>query len=185
MVGERWFAWDEAIEIEQGATLDVAQLIAGHSWDVCAAAGEDVEPVHDHQGRLAGRLVRERWEVRATATAGLEPIGGYLRLTVGLDNARAAGDQTKDDVLRRSLIGTHLIIEAAAPGFGFVSVIDPPADAAEAAAACRQHRCWPVLAGPEGSADTVLGSPIILYDHPRSPARAPVHCSTRPRSTRS
>ncbi len=46
-------------------------------------------------------------------------------------------------------------------------MIDPPADAAEAAATCRQHRCWPVLAGPEGSADTVLGSPIILYDHPQ------------------
>ena len=45
-------------------------------------------------------------------------------------------------------------------------MIDPPPEATEAAATCRQHRCWPVLAGPEGSADTVLGSPIILYDHP-------------------
>ena len=99
--------------------------------------------------------------------ARLEPIGDYLRLTVGLDNAAVAVDQTRDEVLRRSLIGTHLIIEATAPDVEFVSVIDPPADAAEAAATCRQHRCWPVLAGPEGSTDTVLGSPIILYDHPQ------------------
>ena len=33
-------------------------------------------------------------------------------------------------------------------------------------AGCRQHRCWPVLAGPRGADDIVLGSPIILYDHP-------------------
>ncbi len=76
-------------------------------------------------------------------------------------------DQTRDEVLRRSLVGTHLILESAGPGVEFVSVIDPPPEAAEAAATCRQHRCWPVLAGPEGSADTVLGSPIILYDHPQ------------------
>src|SRR4029453_16856659 len=40
------------------------------------------------------------------------------------------------------------------------------ATAAEAAAGCRQHRCWPVLAGLPGSTDVVLGSPIIFYDHP-------------------
>ena len=31
---------------------------------------------------------------------------------------------------------------------------------------CSQHRCWPVLAGPEGQTDVLLVSPIILYDHP-------------------
>ena len=39
-------------------------------------------------------------------------------------------------------------------------------EAQAAAAACRQHRCWPVLAGPAGTDDVVLASPIILYDHP-------------------
>jgi hypothetical protein len=170
--GDRWFAWDEAIEIERSRTLDVDQLIDGHNWDICAESGEDVELIHDHQGRLAGRLVRERWRVRAAATARLEPIGAYFRLTVGLDNAAAAGDQTQDEVLRRSLIGTHLIIEAATPAVEFVSVIEPPTEAVEAAATCHQHRCWPVLAGPEGSTDTVLGSPIILYDHPQIAAES-------------
>ena len=49
-------------------------------------------------------------------------------------------------------------------------MIDPPEDARAAAARCRQHRCWPVLAGdggPDGqTSDVVLASPIILYDHP-------------------
>jgi len=38
--GDRWFAWDEAIEIEQSRIIDVGQLIDGHSWDVLAEAGE-------------------------------------------------------------------------------------------------------------------------------------------------
>ncbi|GFG51625.1 hypothetical protein MAGR_30660 [Mycolicibacterium agri] len=48
----------------------------------------------------------------------------------------------------------------------FVSLLDPPDSAAAAVARCRQHRCFPVLAGPTGSLDLVLASPIILYDHP-------------------
>ena len=49
-------------------------------------------------------------------------------------------------------------------------MIDPPEDAREAAGRCRQHRCWPVLAGdggPDGqTSDVVLAAPIILSDHP-------------------
>ena len=74
----------------------------------------------------------------------------------------------KDAALRSSLIGTHLLMAAA--GARFVSVIDPPEDAREAAGRCRQHRCWPVLAGdggPDGqTSDVVLAAPIILSDHP-------------------
>ncbi len=48
----------------------------------------------------------------------------------------------------------------------FVSLLEPPEAAAAAASRCRQRRCFPVLVGPTGSSDAVLGSPIILYDHP-------------------
>jgi hypothetical protein len=54
-----------------------------------------------------------------------------------------------------------------AGGGRFVSLLDPPADARAAAERCRQHRCWPVLAGRGGQeSDVVLAAPIILYDHP-------------------
>jgi hypothetical protein len=53
-----------------------------------------------------------------------------------------------------------------AGGAAFVSLLEPPDAAAAAAARCVQRRCYPVLVGPSGSADVVLGSPIILYDHP-------------------
>ena len=74
----------------------------------------------------------------------------------------------KDAAIRGSLIGAHLLLEARRAAF--VSVIDPPDDAAQAAARCTQRRCWPVLAGaggPDGqTSDVVLASPIILSDHP-------------------
>ena len=34
-----------------------------------------------------------------------------------------------------------------------------------AAADCRQHRWWPVLAGPAGESRVLLVSPIIVEDH--------------------
>ena len=69
-------------------------------------------------------------------------------------------------MIRRSFVGTHLLLDLPAAGSHFVSVIDPPDDARDSAAGCQQHRCWPVLAGVTGDESLLLGSPIILYDHP-------------------
>ncbi len=63
-----------------------------------------------------------------------------------------------------SLIGTHLILEVS--DGEFISLLEPPAYAADAVERCRQHRCFPVFAGPPGTRDLMLASPIILYDHP-------------------
>jgi hypothetical protein len=49
----------------------------------------------------------------------------------------------------------------------FVSQIDPPDDLRDAVAACQNTGVWPVLVGPAGSRETMLGSPIILYDYPQ------------------
>ena len=62
------------------------------------------------------------------------------------------------------MIGTHLVAEVI--DGDFVSLLEPPASADSAVARCRQHRCFPVLAGPPGDDALVLVSPIILYDHP-------------------
>ena len=48
----------------------------------------------------------------------------------------------------------------------FVSLLEPTPAAAGAVSRCHQHRCFPVLAGPHGTHDVLLVSPIILYDHP-------------------
>lgn len=164
---ERWFSWDEAVDVESSHTVLLPDLLSGHSWTVTADAAENIEPVHDQHGNPAGRLVRQRWPIAATVAARLELVEGLHRLSVSIDNqATVDALAGKDDALRRSLLGTHMIIESHDPRVGFVSVIDPPDYAQEAAQQCRQHRCWPVLAGEPGELSAVLGSPIILYDYP-------------------
>jgi hypothetical protein len=164
---ERWFSWDEAVEGESSHTVPLADLSSGQSWTLAAEAAETIEPVHDQYGNPAGRLVRERWSVAATVTAQLTPIDRLYRLSVAIDNQATAGGLTdKNDALRRSLLGTHMIIESHDPQVAFLSVIDPPDYAQEAARQCTPHRCWPVLAGEPGQVGAVLGSPIILYDYP-------------------
>src|SRR5687768_17847319 len=48
----------------------------------------------------------------------------------------------------------------------FVSLLDPPAELAALAQSCVNTHAFPVLAGPPGSRDVMLSSPIILYDYP-------------------
>ena len=126
---------------------------------------EEVEPVAAADGRAVGRVVRRRWPLSAVLTAETTEVDGYLRLSVTVENTAPAAPRTKDEAVRRSLLGAHLLLEAS--GTGFVSLLEPPdAAAASAAAACSPA---PLLAGdgrPPGTDTVVLASPIILYDHP-------------------
>jgi hypothetical protein len=38
--GERWFSWDEAVEVEASRTVPLADLLPGASWSVAAEATE-------------------------------------------------------------------------------------------------------------------------------------------------
>jgi hypothetical protein len=151
-----WLTWDEAVECE----LSFGPLaIDGRprTLPVVADAATDVEPV------AGGRLVRERREVRGELTLASEPDGDLRRVSVRVNNVGKAASN-KNDSIARSMIGTHIIAEVV--GGEFVSLLEPPPSASDAASRCRQHRCFPVLAGPTGTRDILLISPIILYDHP-------------------
>jgi hypothetical protein len=58
----------------------------------------------------------------------------------------------------------HLLVQSA--GGQMVSLLEPPPELAEAAAACRNDGVWPVLIGSADARDTMLASPITLYDFP-------------------
>ncbi|MDR6506231.1 hypothetical protein [Arthrobacter oryzae] len=172
----RWLSWDEAVE--QEITLGpfpVARLLDGDAplvLPVDIPAGEDVEELNDDAGRPAGRLVRRRralhGEVTLSATGTDSTAAGrsLVRLRVAVANTagRAAEPPNRQESIATSFIGAHVLLDLR--GADFLSLLDPPEWARDAAAACSQHRCWPVLAGPEGQTDVLLVSPIILYDHP-------------------
>jgi hypothetical protein len=160
---QRWLTWEEAVECEQVlGPLVVADLVEGRQLAVSVPAGRDVEYVHDEHGAIVGRLVRQRCELSAALTVGASAVGGLLRLSLRLDSTGPPAPD-KATAIARSFIGTHLLL-AMADG-EFVSTVDPPVDAAAAAASCGQQRWWPALAGPRDTADVLLVSPIIVEDH--------------------
>jgi hypothetical protein len=161
--------WEEATEMDiDCGRHDLAQLLAREVvversyMDHC-----DVEPLLDEAGLVVGALVRDSQAMDVEVGIEAERVGTDLtRVRVTVRNTGAfnlSGQRDRDRALCRSLISTHAILTA--ENGEWLSLADPPNDAAEAAGACRNTGLWPVLVGDPGSSDTVLASPIILEDH--------------------
>jgi len=166
-VGARsWLRWDEALdhEVELDECLLAALTATGCRLAVNIDGGTDVELLTDDDGDVRGRLVRRRWPLQAVVSLSARTIGEVVQLSLQVDNIVPGSIADKDEASRSSLLGAHLLVQVT--DAAFVSLLDPPDEAREAAAACAQHRCWPVLAGSPGDTDVVLVSPIIVYDYP-------------------
>jgi hydrogenase maturation protease len=125
----------------------------------------------EDSGGEAGRMETLAGELEISA-ARLE--GDLFRVTLRVTNLTAfdegpAGE--REEALLRSLVSVHSLLQIRQGAF--VSLIDPPDPFREAAAGCRNVGTWPVLAGAADSRDTLLSSPIILYDYPRIAAESP------------
>jgi hypothetical protein len=141
-----------------------------------AAADSTSEPISERTGPVIGRIVRTSEPVAAVIRASAQPAEApfrLYRLRIGIENTALPGtrDLPRDMALRRSLIAAHVIVRLSAGRF--LSLLDPPAWAVSAAAQCVNRHVFPVLAGREDRTDTVLCSPIILYDHPRVAPESP------------
>lgn len=155
----RWLSWDEAVECEISfGPLDLAS--AALSWRLPITVPGDTAV----EGLDGGRLIRTRRELRGEVTVDVACDDGLYRVSLTVMNTATPATESAE-AIASSMIGTHVIAEAS-PG-RFVSLLEPPPDAEAAAARCRHHRCFPVLAGAPGEDDLLLISPIILYDHPQ------------------
>lgn len=148
--------WQQAIEREAVAEpLRLASLLAQRVTVPFAFAGSQTPLQQPIEGTFT------LW----AAACGPE----LFRLSARVANtASLPAGATRDAALMRSLASTHLL-------FGlregeFVSLIDPPEPARAAAADCQNQGCFPVLVG---SSDTMLASPIILYDYPQLAPESP------------
>jgi hypothetical protein len=91
-----------------------------------------------------------------------------FKLTLNIRNRaklNRAGEMSRDDVLLRSFVSVHSILQVT--GGEFVSLLDPPEPCQSAVAACQNIGAWPVLVGEEGQRNMLLSAPIILYDYPQ------------------
>ncbi len=177
-IGEQMFhSWQEAEEREVpllkltlGTLRNQPRLVPFSFPD-----SRRLEPVRDPEGRIAGVLVREQQSIEGIIEVrAVEVEGGLYRLTLRVVNrtpTSASGTMSRDATLLRSLVSTHAILGV--QDGAFVSLLDPPVTWREAAASCRNVGVWPVLVGTEGQADTMLASPIILYDYPQVAPESP------------
>jgi len=161
----------EAIERAVDARLRpsaTGELVVPVSID--AASTE--EPLRDSQGVVRGRMVRKHRALRGSMSIACASVPGApaltklrIRITNQSDVPRAA---SRDAMLGDALVSAHVMLRAT--NGRFLSVVDPPDEAAAATAALVQARLWPVLvgepAGDDQHAALVFASAVILYDFP-------------------
>ena len=172
--GERYLSWDEATERELAVgRLKLSDLLGSpRQVDIDVPEGSREEPLAEPSGEVVGAVVRGWRSLRGVIEVGVEPLqGGVFRVTVRITNTTPWGGEDRESTLKQTFVSTHTALEV--EGGDFISLIDPPEELREAAEACENLKTWPVLVGEEGERNTMLSSPIILYDYPQIAPESP------------
>jgi hypothetical protein len=177
-VGEKvFYAWEEAIERD----VSISHLTMDRLTDRVVlipfsfAGHRTLEALRGPNGLVSGVLIRSSATVEGEVTVAAAKVAARLfRLTVrivNVTNLSTADSVRHSDGQLRAFASTHTILSVR--GGAFVSLLDPPDQLREAAAACSNQGTWPVLVGEEGTAGSMLSSPIILYDYPKVAPESP------------
>jgi hypothetical protein len=162
--------WQEAVEHDVSLPASTLHklIVEPLKYTFAFPAETQVDPERNSDGQAVGTVVRRQAEVRGIVDVAIESVGTdlfrasiFVRNTTPLEVPEAG----RDEALLQSLVSTHIILGV--EGGEFVSLLEPPAGLQELAANCRNVGAWPVLVGDEGQRDTLLASPIILYDYPQ------------------
>jgi len=153
--------WQEAVEREvtllSESVSHLCQLGVRHSFVFAGEAPGASEENEFHREGISGMIEMSA----AVLRPGVFKIVLLVRNTTALQKIPAS----RDAGLPFALVSTHLILGSESGSF--VSLLDPPDELREAADLCQNSGVWPVLVGEPGSRNTLLASPIILYDYPQ------------------
>ncbi|TMD59473.1 MAG: hypothetical protein E6I91_20200 [Chloroflexi bacterium] len=97
-----------------------------------------------------------------------------FKLSIEIENTTpetGAVTSRRDVVLLQSFVSTHTILQVRQGSF--ISLLEPSEALQTFAKECQNLRTWPVLVGNEGERNTMLSSPIILYDYPQIAPESP------------
>ena len=136
-----------------------------------------VEPIRDEDGKISALLMRRQDAVRGVIEIVAEPLDeAVFKIAVRILNRTPVPPnelENQNAIIMRTLTSTHTILHT--QGGEWLSLTDPPAAYAEATAACKNIHTWPVLVGDpdKNERDTMLSSPIILYDYPQIAPESP------------
>jgi hypothetical protein len=171
-VGDRVYKpWQEAIERELCLPVyDVTTPDYRLAPDAFRfPADKQFELLRDASGLIVGVIVREREPLcSAVEIMGERVEEGLFKVCVRIRNTtpfETTRETNREQALLSSLVSTHTVLGV--QDGRFVSLLAPPERMMELAASCQNVGTWPVLVGGEGQCDTLLSSPIILYDYPQ------------------
>ena len=167
--GVRYLSWEEAVERETPVPpTTIERLLQGVTVPIAVPGSRSVEAIRDAGGDIVAVAVRTALDLQGKVSFSAIAVGpGAFRLTVRVENITplgAAEIASRDLAQRCSFVSTHTLL-GVEEGM-FVSLTDPPEDLREDARHCENQGAWPVLVGLPGEVDTMLSSPIILYDYP-------------------
>lgn len=188
---QRYLAWDEAAErtvvcdlnpltggIANGSSSNCFQTrpyTARRHVPIDIPAGQLEEPLQGPDGNTMGWLLRSWEALKGSLDVEARLIrDGLYRLTARINNEtpwQGAVGAVREPPSRQTFNSTHTILHV--EHGAFISLMDPPPELAAEARACHNVKTWPVLAGEEGARDTMLSSPIILYDFPQVAPESP------------
>ena len=173
-IGERMFqTWQEAVE--RTVEIPSVSLTEPTEAPIAVPASLEFEAIEDDAGRVVGVLERAQEALAGMVRVSVEPVDdAVLRVTVRIENHTPIPEAMPGDdatVVLRTLASAHTILTVT--DGAFLSLLDPPESTADAAAACENVGTWPVLVGEAGATNTVLSSPIILYDYPEIAPESP------------
>jgi len=131
-------------------------------------ADKEFEHLRDSTGGFAGVIVRERKALCGAIEVMSQRVAdGLFRISVRVCNTtpfESADKSRREEALLSSMVSTHTVLGV--KHGKFVSLLAPPEPLAQWASTFKNIGTWPVLVGEEGQRDTLLSSPIILYDYP-------------------
>jgi len=171
IAGRIYQTWQEAVEREvivPARNLD-ALLVAPVSHSFTLPAVKQCEALREPGGPITAIIIRDQTELCGDVEISAERLAdGLFKIRVLVRNLTPfaeAEQANRKDALLSSLASTHIAMGI--EGGEFSSMTAPAEGFSESAANCQQIGCWPVLVGEEGTRDTLLASPIILYDYPQ------------------
>lgn len=178
--GAHYSSWQEAVERAFPLpTLTMTELCEESKRTIpfSVPSFRTIEPIMDKREHIAGVIVRRQEEVEGAVELSGERVDDKVfKITVEIANQTPVPAEDLDDateIVMRTFASTHTILHM--PHAEFISLIDPPAGYAAAASACRNLGTWPILVGDEAKKerDTMISSPIILYDYPKIAPESP------------
>ena len=177
-VGEQLYqTWQEVVEQK----VEVPTFPLREAWQTAHhfefPSSRALEPILGEDGRITAVLVRRQDAVRGAIEVTAQPIDETVfKVTVRVLNCTPVPPnelENQSAIIMRTFTSTHTILRA--QGGEWLSLTDPPAAYAKAAAACKNIHTWPVLVGDptKNERDAMLSSPIILYDYPQIAPESP------------